>query len=407
MLLKANMGELKKVAAIMKINLEDEEDLQLHQLLRILQAHVDKVKDLLVVSRTKQILFDMIQAKQAAQQSKDNQNGTRAVGKDNVVADILGAVGFGSEMNTFHKDFTIRGAIGEAGQKDKLSYVRLPKQIEEGKGKSYSDKEIVNAVIKAITPGLYLRNVLETTDNLTLDRLMKFLQSHFVERNTLDLSQHLTSLTQGQQESATQFIYRAMSLRQTLVLASKSPSAEISYDEHLAQKLFLKTAETALSSEYILSEIKSLLRDPAKSDEDLILAVGQTSSAESQRLSKISKVKGSKGRVNMLNLSRSIPEECDEKLLSEPSNNKARGDEALTELFKSMQKQLNSLEGQIKVMKLDIRQVGRAFQMMVQDTGQISVSTVSLTVVHVLIVLYVGVREILLGGTHRREAARD
>ena len=83
--------------------------------------------------------------------------------------------------------------------------------------------------------------------------------------------------------------------------------------------------------------------------------MGQASSAESQRLSKISKVKGSKGRVNMLNLSRSIPEECDEKLLSEPSNNKARGDEALTELLKSMQKQLNSLEGQIKVMKLDIR----------------------------------------------------
>ena len=108
--------------------------------------------------------------------------------------------------------------------------------------------------------------------------------------------------------------------------------------------------------------------------------MGQASSAESQRLSKISKVKGSKGRVNMLNLSRSIPEECDEKLLSQPSNNKARGDEALTELLKSMQKQLNSLEGQIKVMKLDIRQVDRAFQMMVEDTGQISVRTVSLTV---------------------------
>ena len=137
----------------------------------------------------------MIQTKQAAQQPKNNHNGTGAVGKGNVAADILGAGEFGSEMSAFHKDFKIRGVIGEAGQKDKLSYVSLLKQIEEGKDKGYSDREFVNAVIKAITPGLYLRNILETTDNLTLDRLMKFLQLHFVERNTLDLSQHLTSLT--------------------------------------------------------------------------------------------------------------------------------------------------------------------------------------------------------------------
>ena len=84
LLLQDNMAELKKVAVIMKINLDETEDLQLRQLLRILQANVDKVKDLLAVSGIKQIWFDMIQAKQAAQQSKDNQNGTGAVGKGNV-----------------------------------------------------------------------------------------------------------------------------------------------------------------------------------------------------------------------------------------------------------------------------------------------------------------------------------
>ena len=109
----------------MKINLDDEEDLQLLQLLRILQAHVEEVKDPLVVSGIKQIFFDMIQTKQAAQQSKNNQNGTGAVGKGNVAVNIFGAVGFSSEMSAFHKDFKIKGAIGEAGQKDKLSSVSL------------------------------------------------------------------------------------------------------------------------------------------------------------------------------------------------------------------------------------------------------------------------------------------
>ena len=226
-MLQANVAELKKLAAIVKINLDEEQDLKLCQLFRILQTHVDKVKDIIVVSEIKQMLFDMTQVKQAAQQSKDNQNGTGAVGKGYVPADVLGFGGFDSEISAFPNNSKIRGAIGETVQKDKLSYVSLLKQREGGKDKVYSDKEIVNAVVKAITPGLYLRNVLETTDNLTLDRLI--LQLHFVERNTLDLSQHLTSLTQSQQESATQFIYRAMSLRQKLVLASKSPAAEISY----------------------------------------------------------------------------------------------------------------------------------------------------------------------------------
>ena len=42
----------------------------------------------------------------------------------------------------------------------------------------------------------------------------------------------------------------------------------------------------------------------------MIFAVSQTSSASSQRLNKISKLKGSKGRVNMLNLSKSVPQGC-------------------------------------------------------------------------------------------------
>ena len=107
--------------------------------------------------------------------------------KSNVTVHILRAVRFRSEESAFHKDFKISGVIEEARQKDKLSYVSLLKQIEEGNDKGYSYKETVNAVIKAVALGLYLRNVLKTIDKLTLNRLMK------TERNALDLRQHLTS----------------------------------------------------------------------------------------------------------------------------------------------------------------------------------------------------------------------
>ena len=58
-----------------------------------------------------------------------------------------------------------------------------------------------------------------------------------------------------------------------MVLAIKSLVGKISYDNYLAQKCFLKSVEIGLSSENILFEITSLLRDPTTSDEDLISAV--------------------------------------------------------------------------------------------------------------------------------------
>lgn len=44
--------------------------MQLRQLLRILQKHVDKVKDLLVVSGIKQTLLDMMYAKKAGNRQR-------------------------------------------------------------------------------------------------------------------------------------------------------------------------------------------------------------------------------------------------------------------------------------------------------------------------------------------------
>ena len=85
------------------------------------------------------------------------ENGNALSGKS--LYDLLGARGVDDQISAFHKDFEIKDFIGEVGQRDKLSYIILLKQIKEGIEKGHSDKEIVNAVLRAITPGLYLRNV--------------------------------------------------------------------------------------------------------------------------------------------------------------------------------------------------------------------------------------------------------
>ena len=69
------------------------------------------------------------------------------------------------------KELKIKGQIGEAHQKDKLTYVSLIHQINEAQKAGYDESEIVNSVIGAMSPSLTLRNVLETTSNLSLQRL--------------------------------------------------------------------------------------------------------------------------------------------------------------------------------------------------------------------------------------------
>lgn len=62
---------------------------------------------------------------------------------------------------TLRREFRVFGQIGEAGQKEKLSYTSLNNQIESGVRKGYAEVEIVEAVIRAVSPGLPLRELLE------------------------------------------------------------------------------------------------------------------------------------------------------------------------------------------------------------------------------------------------------
>ena len=50
-------------------------------------------------------------------------------------------------------EFKIKGSIGDPNQEGKLDFRNLSYQIQSGKERGYSDKEICSAVVSAITPG--------------------------------------------------------------------------------------------------------------------------------------------------------------------------------------------------------------------------------------------------------------
>ena len=88
-------------------------------------------------------------------------------GEGNV--EVLHELGILKKTSLLRREFRVKGQIGEVGQADKLLYVSLMHQITEGKAAGYDEDDIVNRVIRAMIPSLTLRNMLETTSNLTLE----------------------------------------------------------------------------------------------------------------------------------------------------------------------------------------------------------------------------------------------
>lgn len=114
--------------------------------------------------------------------------------------------------SVWQKDFKISGLIGDPGQKDRLSFSSLARQIENGLNKGYSEQEILDSVVRAITPGLQLQSYLEGKAGLTLPMLRRILRSHYQEKNATELYKQLTTETQRIRETPQSFLIRALDL---------------------------------------------------------------------------------------------------------------------------------------------------------------------------------------------------
>ncbi|XP_038051542.1 uncharacterized protein LOC119724523 [Patiria miniata] len=188
------------------------------------------------------------------------------------------------------KEFRISGQVGEPGQKDRLSHSNLIMQIESGLRKSYKEVEIVEAVIRSISPGMRLRSYLESTEGLTLPTLREILEAHYREGNATEIYQELSSASQGSTESAHDFLVRTLDLRQKILKASKMEST-IKYDPGLVQNMFLHSLNTGLQNDNIRGELKPLLFDPTTSDESLFRQLKIAEGREIVRLAKQKKAK--------------------------------------------------------------------------------------------------------------------
>ena len=242
----------------------------------------------------------------------------------------------------FRRELKIQGQIGEQGRNDQMSFVSLSRQIESAVEKGYSEKEVIEAIIKSMKPGLQLRSYIETLRDLTLPRLRQILRSHYKEKSGTQLYQELATMCQGPKESPETFLLRALDLRQKILFASQEADTNLKYDPDLVQGMFLRTIETGLRDDNILMKLRPILQNTLISDEELIHQVSSISSAETERQARLGKTaKGFQASAVV------ATDERENKPVSQKSSHEKTTGSHILATVQAMQAQMKTIQEQL------------------------------------------------------------
>lgn len=142
--------------------------------------------------------------------------------------------------------------------------------------------------------------MLEVKSDLTLPKLKTILKGHFKEDSSADLYHRLLNVTQDNRESPQNFLFRAIELKERLLLVSREGLDE-QYSSELIQKKFLRSVSTGLLSDHIKFQLKPYLDDQNITDETLINKMNEAASVESERQNKQKKYTSNKApKINEL-----------------------------------------------------------------------------------------------------------
>ena len=180
-------------------------------------------------------------------------------------------------LDTGYEKFT---RIVEAGQQDKLAYVARIHQIDLGLTKGYKESEVVKAVIKAISAHSTLRNYVLTLPDHSLAKLRKILRVFFQEKTSAELYQDLVTMCQQPKESAQQFLLRLLDSRNKVLFASQEEGSQFEYSQKLVQNTFIKSLETGLRDEALVTNLRPTLQGTEVSDESLMRIVNDLTSKQ-------------------------------------------------------------------------------------------------------------------------------
>lgn len=188
------------------------------------------------------------------------------------------------ELSYLHRrEFKIQG--GQIGDNTSdITYSNVCRQIDEGIQEGFGDSEIVRSVLRIIKPGNF-KDMLINQEDVTVEELKGFLQSHLREKESTELFQELMCAKQNDNETPQQFLYRVIGLKQKILFTSSLPDANIKYSRATVQDIFLHTVYQGLGHKHndIRRELKPLLANSNVKDELILRHVMRITSEESER----------------------------------------------------------------------------------------------------------------------------
>lgn len=149
-----------------------------------------------------------------------------------------------------------------------ISYTNLSSQIADAKA-TYSEDEIVREVKKAISTQSPLRTYFDTQEKLKLKQMLEMLREYYQEKDSSELFTELSKLTQRTSEKSTEFLIRALELRQKLTSAAKAEGT--AYDEKLITNTFARSCRTGFQNSQVRTYMRPLFsKNPIDDDNTLL-----------------------------------------------------------------------------------------------------------------------------------------
>ena len=107
-------------------------------------------------------------------------------------------------------------------------------------------------------------------------------------------------ICQSPKESPQKFLFRALDLRNKVLFVGQEDDSKFDYGFPLIQNTFLKSLESGLRDDILVTNLRPILRTPDISDEDLMKHVNQLASNQAERQSKLEQksAKVSKSQFN-------------------------------------------------------------------------------------------------------------
>lgn len=185
------------------------------------------------------------------------------------------------------REFKVHG--GQIGDHSSdISYNNVCRQMDAGLRENFSDTDIIRGVLRIIKPGIF-KDMLINKDDMAVDELKGFLQSHLGDWSSTELFQELMCTKQSDQETPQQFLYRVKGLKQKILFAARQADSDPKYSAATVQDVFLHTMYQGLSHRCkdIRSELKLLLSDRNVTDDAILRHIMKITSDKNERLRRL------------------------------------------------------------------------------------------------------------------------